>query len=386
MKWKFSFYAVAMRWGGRILPRLELRLSRNFMTSLLLLGLLLIVFPTVAQDATPTADIIVTAAPVVTPVIAPDVVPAGSVDTAIVFAGLAGVVILGLGGTALIGYLVKRLGDSVPADQIQGILDSAQKWMYNQTMAAAARSPQTWDDNFVPAVAGWFGYDPNVSTPVRPPHNIPPASPPIPPVPSIPVKEPVPQPLGVPLNSNYDIRHTTFREVAYDQKRVAIPMGYGYYAATGDTGTHTDAFYDPDKGFKMMLDSRGKLNEHGLSAHFGYESLTPVELYPGVRYTIAAHFDAKISGGAVNIRAALLNGEHVLFELPPQRVELGAYEDESRVFVFQLSATKPVFNLRFRVYVETEYATLHSDSYIRWRTMPLEAQAPDYGNDAVVRY
>lgn len=388
MKNKWSFFNVNMRWGGYVslLPRVVI--SRNFMTNLLLLGLLLcIVFPTVAQDVTPTADIIVTAAPVVTPDVVVPVVPSGTVDTTIVIAGLAGVVILGLGGTALIGYLVMRLGDSVPADKIQGILDSAQKYMYNQAITAAARSPQTWDDALVPAVAGFFGYNPAVGTPTRtpiPPRPLPPAPPVNPPAPEY--KLPAPQPLGVPLNSNYDIRHTTFREVAYDEKRVAIPSMYAYYAATGDSGVHTDAFYDPGEGFKMMLDSRGKLNEHGLAAHFGYETLLPVELYPGVRYTIAPHFDAKIAGGAVNIRAALMDGEHVLFELPPQRLEPGTYTDESRVFVFQLSATKTVFNLRVRVYVETEYATLRDDSYIRWRTLPLEAQAPDYGNDAVVRY
>lgn len=372
-----TFFAVATRWGGRMLPRLEVSFSRNLMTSLLLLGLLLlIVFPTVAQDPTPTADIIVTAVP---PVITPDVVPAGSVDTAIVFAGLFAVVIIGLGSTALIGYLVKRLGDSVPADKIQGILDSAQKYMYNQAMTAAARSPQTWDDGLVPAVAGFFGYDPNVSTSVRTP--LPPR--PMPPAPPV----NLPQPLGVPLNSDYDLRRiTTFSEEKYGEKRVAIPLGYGYYGATGDSAAHTDAFYDPDAGYKMMLDSRGKLNEHGLNARFGYDSRLPVKLYPGVRYTIAPHFDAKIAGGAVNIRAALLRGEDVLFELPPQRLEPGTYTDESRVFVFQLSATEKVFHLRVRVYVETEYATLRDDSYIRWRILPLEAQAPDYGEDAVVRY
>lgn len=383
-----SFFRVNMRWGGVILFQPRISISRNFMTVFLLLALLFIALPAFAQDATPTADIIVTAAPpIVTPVVTPDVVPVGTVDTTIVIAGLAGVVILGLGGTALIGYLVKRLGDSVPADKIQGILDSAQKYMYNQSIAAAARTPQAWDDALVPAVANWFGYDPNVSTPVRqplPPRTTPPAPPVNPPVPEY--KAPGPQPLGVPLNDDYDIRHVTFHEAVLGEKRVAIPTGYGYYAVTGDSGVHTDAFYDPDEGFKMMLDARGKLNEHGLSAHYGYDSLMPVELYPGVRYTIAPHFDAKISGGAVNIRAALLNGEHVLFELPPQRIEPGTYADKSVVFVFQLSATKPIFHLRLRVYVETEYATLHSDSYIRWRSLPLEAQAPGYGEDAVVRY
>jgi hypothetical protein len=386
-----SFFSVNMRWGGHILPRFSISISRNFMTVVLLLALLFVALPALAQDATPTADIIVTAVPTLTaPVVTPDVAPTGTVDTAIVFAGLAGVVIIGLGGTALIGYLVKRLGDSVPADKIQGILDSAQKYLYNQSMAAAARSPQAWDDSLVPAVANWFGYDPNVSTPARtplPPRATPPAPPVIPPAPTTPpFSAPVPQPLGVPLNQDYDLRNRLFTEAAEGQKRIAVPRMWAYYAEGGDSKTHTDAFYDPGQGFKMMLDSRGKLDHNGKPARFGYESYEVIDLYPGTRYTIAPRFDAKISGGAVNIKAALIDGETVLFELPPQRIEPGTYEDKSVVFVFQLSATRVVFNLRLRVYVETEYATLRDDSYIRWRTLPLEAQAPDYGNDAVVRY
>lgn len=372
---KFSHLGV--RWGGRVslLPRLHV--SRQLMTSILLLVLMLfILFPAVAQDATPTADIIVTEVPVVVP-------DSSTVDTAIVIAGLAAVVIIGLGGTALIGYLVKRLGDSVPADQIQGILDTAQKYLYNQAMTAAARTPQQWDDSLVPAVAGWFGYNPAVGTPTRPPRPLPP-TPPIPPAPEY--KLPAPQPLGVPLNQDYDLQNSLFTEQVEGQKRIAVPKMWAYYAEGGDTLTHTDAFYDPGEGFKMMLDSRGKLDHNGKPARFGYESYEVLDLYPGTRYTVAPHFDAKISGGAVNIRAALIDGETVLFELPPQRIEPGTYTDKSVVFVFQLSATKSVFNLRLRVYVETEYASLRDDSYIRWRTLPLEAQAPDYGSDAVVRY
>lgn len=362
---KFSHLGV--RWGGRVSLLSRVTISRGFLTVMLLLSLLFVVLPTFAQD-------VVTEIPVV---------PSGSVDTAIVFAGLAAVVVIGLGGTALIGYLVKRLGDSVPADKIQGILDSAQKYMYNQAMTAAARSPQKWDDDLVPAVAGFFGYNPAVSTPTRTPIPQRP-TPSIPPTPA--PSSTVAQPIGVPLNSAYDLRRTTFTELPYDEKRVAVPSGYGYYADGGDTAVHTDAFYDPGEGFKMMLDSRGKLDEHGRSAQYGYESLHTVELYPGTRYTIAPHFDAKIAGGAVNIRAALLDGNQVLLELPPQRIEPGTYMDKSVVFVFQLSPQKSIFYLRLRVYIETEYATLHSDSYIRWRTLPLEAQVPDYGNDAVVRY
>lgn len=383
MNYVTKFSDLGVRWGGRVslLPRIAI--SRNLLTSMLMLTLMLfILFPAAAQDATPTADIIVTAAPpdAVTEI---PVVPSGSVDTTIVFAGLFAVVIIGLGGTALVGYLVKRLGDSVPADKIQGILDSAQKYMYNQAMAAAARSPEKWDDKLVPAVAGWFGYDPAVGTPVRTP--LPPRpTPPTPPAPEY--KFPAPQPLGVPLNVDYDLRKTTFSEAIRGDKRIAIPNGWAYYSQSGDTATHTDAFYDPDEGFKMMLDSRGKLNEYGKAAHFGYESLHPTELYPGTRYTIAPRFDAKLSGGAVNIRAALIENDTVLFELPPQRIEPGTYTDKGVVFVFQLSATKSIFYLRLRVYVETEYATLRDDSYIRWRALPLAAQVPDYGNDAVVRY
>lgn len=384
MNYVTKFSNLGVRWGGRVslLPRIIM--PRNLMTSFLLPALMLfIVFPAVAQDATPTADIITAAPPDVVTEIPVVVSGSGSVDTMIVFAGLAAVVIIGLGGTALIGYLVKRLGDSVPADKIQGILDSAQKYMYNQAMMAAARSPQTWDDGLVPAVAGWFGYNPNVSTPVRTP--LPPrTTPPAPPVPEY--KLPAPQPLGVPLNRDYDLRNSLFSEQAEGEKRIAIPRMWAYYAEGGDTKTHTDAFYDPGQGFKMMLDSRGKLDHNGKPARFGYESYEVLELYPGTRYTIVPHFDAKISGGAVNIRAALIDGETVLFELPPQRIEPGTYTDSSVVFVFQLSATKSVFHLRVRVYVETEYASLRDDSYIRWRTLPLEAQAPDYGNDAVVRY
>lgn len=390
MKNMRSFFSVNMRWGGHILPRFSIPINRHFLIAMLLLTLLFVALPALAQDATPTADIIATAAPTLAaPVDVPDAAPTGTVDTAIVFAGLAGVVIIGLGGTALIGYLVKRLGDSVPADKIQGILDSAQKYLYNQSMAAAARSPQTWDDALVPAMANWFGYDPNVSTPVRtplPPRTMPPAPPVTPPAPTPPFTEPVPQPLGVPLNQDYDLRNRLFIEEAKGEKRVAVPRMWAYYAEGGDTATHTDAFYDPGQGFKMMLDSRGRLDQNGKPARFGYESYEVLELHPGTRYTIAPHFDAKISGGAVNIRAAVIDGETVLFELPPQRIEPGTYEDKSVVFVFQLSATRSVFNLRLRVYVETEYATLRDDSYIRWRTLPLEAQAPDYGNDAVVRY
>lgn len=387
-----SFFSTNMRWGGHILPRFSIPISRHFLIAVLLLTLLFVALPTLAQDATPTADIIVTAVPTIAaPVGVPDapvVAPAGTVDTAIVIAGIAAFAILGLGGTALVGYLVKRLGDSVPADKIQGILDSAQKYLYNQAMTAAARSPQTWDDGLVPAVAGLFGYDPNVSTPVRtplPPRTTPPVPPVTPPAPTPPFI-PIPQPLGVPLNQDYDLRNSLFTEQAEGEKRIAVPKMWAYYAEGGDSKTHTDAFYDPGQGFKMMLDSRGKLDHNGIPARFGYESYEVVELYPGTRYTIAPHFDAKIAGGAVNIKAALIDGETVLFELPPQRIEPGTYEDKSVVFVFQLSATRTVFNLRVRVYVETEYASLHSDSYIRWRTLPLEAQAPDYGNDAVVRY
>lgn len=388
-----SFFNTNMRWGGHILPRFSIPISRNFLIAVLLLALLFVALPILAQDVTPSPEqpIIVTLTPDTVPVVAPDVIPAGStVDTTIVIAGIAAVVILGLGGTALVGYLVKLLGNSAKTEQIQALVDSIQKYAYHQTMAAVARTPQTWDDNLVPAVANWFGYDPNVSTPVRQPQsprNLPPAPPVTPPVPSTPpFSVPVPQPLGLPLNSDYDLRRTTFTEAIRGDKRIAIPNGYGYYAVGGDTAVHTDAFYDPGEGFKMMLDSRGKLDEHGKAAHFGYESLNPIELYPGTRYTLAPHFDAKISGGTVNIRAAVIDADTVLFELPPQRIEPGIYADKSVVFVFQLSATRSVFNLRLRVYVETEYATLHSDSYIRWRTLPVEAQAPDYGEDAVVRY
>lgn len=225
MKLKNTFAHLGFRWGGQVLlfPRCGFICSRNFKTSMLLLSLILfILFPAAAQDATPTQDIIVTAVP-------PDVsvvVPTGStIDTSVVIAGMAVFAIVSLGSTALVAYLVKLLGNSVKTEQMQGLVDSLQKWMYNQAVLAAGRTPQQWDDSLVPALANFVGYNPAVGTPVR----IPSAPPSIPPAPSVP-----PRTEFVATTEFMDIfgkrgdNSYTWTGKGHDPAVIEIPDGYDY--------------------------------------------------------------------------------------------------------------------------------------------------------------
>lgn len=158
--------------------------TRNNLLIILLVAVLILLMATpmvTAQDNTPSPEnpIVVTIAPVDdVPVITGGDAPNSTVDTAIVFVLLGVIAILGMCGTALVAYLVKLLGNSVKTEQLQGFVDSMQKYAYNQLMTATARTPQTWDDSLAPALANFFGYNPAVSVPNRTP--IPPAVPSIP--------------------------------------------------------------------------------------------------------------------------------------------------------------------------------------------------------------